>query len=1061
MKTTNKWLTLIIILVLVASIVMIFTLNASAASTVTYLDDKGEMQVRSNVTELTGSLGSQTLNAGWYVFSGTVSASTLTLNGDVHLILGDGASVSAYKIFVPYGSNLTIYAQMEKTGTLKVDPGTKGIAIGGNIDNAEAGMGNITINGGIINATGEHQGCAIGVGENVPSDKIGNIVINDGTITAINSTYYNAIGFDSEAPNSTITINGGTITAKTGNYTDSNRSYAVGIGGDFTFGGIFINGGNLNVYGEALAIGGLNTPITITGGRITASVRLGSVIGSQTQIGPITISGGYINASTNSEHPAIGTGLSQSPASPITISGGTIIAKGGQYAIGGSNYYGGDKAFNLILTGGNLILTGSKGTIHKNATIKNANGDTITTELRTLTLTNAPNGTEILSIGDIAYGINGVETNDSKLYFYFPTGTSIPTAIRTNNGIYLPDSEGSTTYSLHSSHTVAPVYSAYENDHEKHNAFYSCCNENVVEAHIYDEHTLICPCEAFVIADVNGEQFANFDNAIRSAQALESAVITLHADASLSDDINVSGNITLDLNGNALLTSDKYMYAIYLRTGSLILKDSSTDKSGSIVANSLGVDTIGVENGALTVESGTYGKLTVENGTTITIHTSTIRELSVRAGTVLIQGGEFGLLTAPVALQTTLANNLFFYDSEGTIVDASTLTTVENVTTKAGADLTYAEATLEYTQTDYTALEKRPALTLYIFGTEIFAENFEISYEDNILPGTAKVIVKGIGDYIGEKTFTFEINKGKLVVLETPNTTHPFGDTYSDKAITDGKVVIVGNEEAVIGGIWTYVENEPRATFVPDAEYDGLFDALTEAYDVNITVTAYEPVFTISAPVTVLIPGVETLITVDVKNFFDSELTDLPTEFIIYYRIGEDLAEVRSTGLSFTLIPDVKMGDTITLRVENVAVDGKYTVANSTNTLVFTVGQADYSSEFEQTKDSIDNLKDELSDITKLQEDINATLLELSNALSEKASDEAVSGELNALQEKINLLNALVDDLKEGQNNAGDTSSQTEKNNGTAVAAIVISAIAIVANLGLAGYILLIKPKRG
>ena len=59
-----------------------------------YIDANGEPQTADNVTEITNL--SSTLNAGWYVVTGSnVQTGTLTCNGEVHLILADGAKLTA------------------------------------------------------------------------------------------------------------------------------------------------------------------------------------------------------------------------------------------------------------------------------------------------------------------------------------------------------------------------------------------------------------------------------------------------------------------------------------------------------------------------------------------------------------------------------------------------------------------------------------------------------------------------------------------------------------------------------------------------------------------------------------------------------------------------------------------------------------------------------------------------------------------------------------------------------------------------------------------------------
>ena len=587
--------------------------------------------------------------------------------------------------------------------------------------------------------------------------------------------------------------------------------------------------------------------------------------------------------------------------------------------------------------------------------------------------------------------------------------SALPTKIYTDKGLYMPESEGSTIYALHVVHSVEPTYTPNAEDHEKHDKLYGCCDELIVEGHSFGAGAYECSCGLHAVAEVDGKYFANFDNALRYAQEDGNSQITLHGNATVADDINVSGNLTLDLNGKSLVTSDKYMFALYLRSGSLTLKDSSVDKSGSVTANSAGIDTIGVESGTLTIESGTYGKVAVDEGDTVTVNGGTIRELNVTSGTLVINGGVFTKIVAPEAIQSALGENLFFYNAENVIVDASTLTQVEGVTVKVGADLANSQATLEYTETNYTNLAKEPTFVLKIFGSDVKAEHFDVVFSNNLLPGTATITVTGKGIYSGTNNFTFVINKGTLNVMENPTATHEFGDIYSDKAITGGKVVINGNEDEVITGTWTWAAGAPKATFAPDAAYEGLFETLTPEYDVDVVVTASAPVININAPVSALIPGVKAAIGVDVRNVYDATVEELPTEFRIIYRIGEDGEDIIVNGLEFILTYDAKMGDKIYLVVENIAVDGKYSVATSANTLEFTVGQGDSASDVHELKETIADLTETVEALKKALEEANADKVALEkadtdmNAVITQQSQElaAVKAENKALKDAL------------------------------------------------------------
>ncbi|MDR2013522.1 MAG: hypothetical protein LBQ20_10940 [Rhodanobacter sp.] len=150
--------------------VFVLTLPAWASNTVPYLDANGASQTAPSATDLTGD--ETTLTSGWYLASGSLTyASTLTVSGDVHLILADGSNLtvngSSTKstftngdagIHVSADNSLTIYAQSTGSGMgrLVATGGGYGAGIGGGGDNGDGGT--ITINGGMVTASGNPAG---------------------------------------------------------------------------------------------------------------------------------------------------------------------------------------------------------------------------------------------------------------------------------------------------------------------------------------------------------------------------------------------------------------------------------------------------------------------------------------------------------------------------------------------------------------------------------------------------------------------------------------------------------------------------------------------------------------------------------------------------------------------------------------------------------------------------------------------------------------------------------------------------------------------------------------
>lgn len=187
--------------------------------------------VRADMTEL---------NSGWYVVSGQVVIDRskdaepykpgLKVNGDVHLILMDGAELvvtgatdcAGIEVGVVGSTtnSLTIYGQDGQTGKLTVGGGYRGAGIGGNNHDD---CGKVTINGGKVLSTGSDGSAGIGGGIMGAG---GMVTINGGTVNAV---ALSVVGGDEEDPviypagagiggglmgvGGTVTINGGEVTA--------------------------------------------------------------------------------------------------------------------------------------------------------------------------------------------------------------------------------------------------------------------------------------------------------------------------------------------------------------------------------------------------------------------------------------------------------------------------------------------------------------------------------------------------------------------------------------------------------------------------------------------------------------------------------------------------------------------------------------------------------------------------------------------------------------------------------------------------------------------------------
>ena len=302
------------------------------------------------VTETDTAWGASDSQEHWYVVNSNVTINTrVTVTGDVHLILKDGFTLNATKgINVSKGNSLTIYAQSAGEGMGKlITTGSVNVAgIGGiwfyGADSANCTSGTITINGGMVKATGGYS--SAGIGGSSSGGAGGTITINGGTVTATGGT--NAAGIGGDGGN--ITINGGTVTATGG-------SGGAGIGGrrEGTSGGtITINGGHVTANGSQ---------------RSFYSAGIGG--GFKGAGGSITINGGVVDA--HGGWTGIGSGEDGNSGTAtgdcaVAVNGGVVTATGEHDAGIGGTFSTGNNGNAVIIASsisGNDNTTGWSGLI--------------------------------------------------------------------------------------------------------------------------------------------------------------------------------------------------------------------------------------------------------------------------------------------------------------------------------------------------------------------------------------------------------------------------------------------------------------------------------------------------------------------------------------------------------------------------------------------------------------------------------------------------------------------------------------------------------------------------
>lgn len=223
---------------LVSLLALVMTIPVvTQAQDVTYVNANGaeETLADGSYTRLTNQTE---LNGGWWVVDGEVTyENRITINGAVHLVLLDGATLNAGKgIYVDVNNELHIYAQQGGDATLNATAARENEAgIGGNI---HCSAGTIEVNGGHVIAKGGKYAAGIGGGGNgYWSGKYGNagtFIINDGHVEAtggdnggagIGGGGYTSTNSITGGDGGVVTINGGIVEARGGE-----DGYGVGPG---------------------------------------------------------------------------------------------------------------------------------------------------------------------------------------------------------------------------------------------------------------------------------------------------------------------------------------------------------------------------------------------------------------------------------------------------------------------------------------------------------------------------------------------------------------------------------------------------------------------------------------------------------------------------------------------------------------------------------------------------------------------------------------------------------------------------------------------------------------
>lgn len=347
---------------------------------------------------------------------------------------------------------------------------------------------------------------------------------------------------------------------------DSNKGGDAGLGGETgkNAGKIVINGGAVSAAGHIFSFGagigggsgGSGGEIIINGGSVygrSNNEAAGIGGGNGGSGGEITINGGFVTAEVISDEGAgIGSG-ENGYAGNITINGGTIQAR----SLNGDGIGRGQYGTSGIVTinGGNISAASLHGS-RIGGTVKNSAGDNVGRVI--ITLSDASDGDAVTKVAGITYGLTDVETLNTTLYFYLPSGASSNITAITAGGKEYLCRNGLTFYASHDwskKNGVCVHGCGTECAHENHTGS-TCeiCGSICVLGHSY-VNGFCSACDSYEpAADTDSDGYYEIDNAGKlywfAAQVNDGNTAI---NGKLTADITVNENVLVDgaLNSNA------------------------------------------------------------------------------------------------------------------------------------------------------------------------------------------------------------------------------------------------------------------------------------------------------------------------------------------------------------------------------------------------------------------------------------------------------------------------------------------------------------------------------
>ncbi|MBR4151380.1 MAG: hypothetical protein IKT98_00290, partial [Selenomonadaceae bacterium] len=448
--------------------------------------------------------------------------------------------------------------------------------------------------------------------------------------------------------------------------------------------------------------------------------------------------------------------------------GGKITA--GDYAInaGGSNTSQG----KFTLESGTIEATNSSGYAIRvyGGSIVDINGGNVTSKSYTVYASSANSTTNI----------NGGTLTSEKSCIYLPSGANLNVTGGTITGDPIISASVGSTVSI-----------------DNGTGYYKASIDGKIN--YYSTQALADAAVAGAVAQIGDMNYSTLSKAISAAS--DTDVIKIVKDFALSSTVNISKNVTLDLNGKTIsyTGSGSSGYPLYISKGELTINDSSGNNSGCINANANYAVVIYPSNpntAKLTINGGTFksnGYTITGNGTCTWDNAITI---TINGG--VIEGRQLGV----------------YFPGEGILnVNGGTITGATGVEMRAGS-INATGGTIVGTGTSYSSDPNGNGSTSSGAGIAISqhttkkAVTVNISGENTEIKGTNAVAVSNPQDNAKNLAIEVTVDGATLTSTKTDATKNQEGNAIlSDNA----NVSITVNNGKLEGNVAVTKDENPKA----------------------------------------------------------------------------------------------------------------------------------------------------------------------------------------------------------------------------------------------------------